>query len=113
MHKILYSRVSYSFPQLLSFTLDASHHFSRFLLRSYSLLGGGCVLGTGTVAYISFRCVRYMLHHSHIPNQSFRSILGLIPRLRTEPKTSRLGLGYDPLTFTSYKIWFVSSDISQ
>lgn len=66
-------------------------------------------LGT-TVAYISFRCVRHMLHHSHIPNQPFRSFLGLISRLRTEPKTSRLGLGY-PRTFTSDKIRFVSSDI--
>lgn len=51
-----------------------------------------------------------MLHHSHIPNQPFRSFLGLIPHLRTEPKTSRLGLGY-PRTLTSDKIRFVS-DIS-
>jgi hypothetical protein len=52
-----------------------------------------------------------MLHHSHIPNQPLRSFLGLIPHLRTELNTSRLGLGY-PRTFTSYKICFVS-DISK
>ncbi len=67
------------------------HRGCAFLLRSYSLLGGGCVLGTDTVAYISFFDVSDICStiHTSLINRLARFWV-VFPRLWTEPKSLRL-----------------------